>query len=61
MIRKADPLAQNAKTWSGLSAGPPCRICSVNLTEGHRYYEEKDLVVHYSCLSQEEKKIQDLF
>jgi hypothetical protein len=60
-LRKADPLAQNAETWDKQSAGAPCRVCRVNVTLGHRYYNEGEKVVHYSCLADEEAKIESLF
>ena len=50
MIVADDPLAQQAKTWNGRAAGPPCLVCKVNLGQGHRYYQhDADSVIHYCC------------
>lgn len=61
MIRKADPLAKGASTWSSMDPGAPCRLCGVRLVQGHRYYLEEleaetdhRIVVHYTCLAGEE-------
>ena len=51
-----DPLGKNALTWSGRTAGPPCRVCRVNLSEGHRYYQHKKMVIHYCCWARVEAK-----
>jgi hypothetical protein len=55
MTAADDPLAQNAKTWSGRVAGPPCQSCDVNLNQGHRYYQQQDgTVIHYNCKAKHE-------
>lgn len=54
MIVADDPLAKAAETWTGRAAGPACRVCKTNLTEGHRYYQEQESVVHYCCRAREE-------
>jgi hypothetical protein len=54
---RSDPLAKNAKTWSGRTAGPPCWVCKTHLGEGHRYYDDEgETVVHYCCRAAEQER-----
>lgn len=65
-LRKTDPLAQQADTWDKQAPGPPCRVCKVAVSLGHRYYpdgmvQDQLKVIHYSCLADEEAKIESMF